>query len=105
LGLGSNAFGSTAYLPLAGGTISGGLTGTSATFNNSLTVKGGDLGSGTTIAYFLDYNGASKFRIAGDGNSIFSGPLTGTSATFNNSLTVKGGDFRFGNHNRVLPGL
>ncbi|MDD2820746.1 MAG: hypothetical protein PHW29_05735 [Flavobacterium sp.] len=37
LGLGSNAYSSTAYLPLTGGNLSGGLNGTSANFSSSVT--------------------------------------------------------------------
>jgi len=40
LGLGSNAYTSTAFLPLAGGTLTGGLNGTTATFSGALTVGG-----------------------------------------------------------------
>jgi hypothetical protein len=36
LGLGSNAYTSTAYLPLSGGTLSGAISGTSATFSSSV---------------------------------------------------------------------
>lgn len=37
LGLGANAYNSTAFLPLTGGTMTGALNGTSATFSSSLT--------------------------------------------------------------------
>lgn len=37
LGLGTNAYTSTAYLPLAGGTLTGGLNGTNASFANDIT--------------------------------------------------------------------
>lgn len=36
LGLGSNAYNSTAYLPLSGGTLGGAISGTSATFSSSV---------------------------------------------------------------------
>lgn len=39
LGLGSNAYTSTAYLPLSGGTLTGALSGTSATFSSSLSLN------------------------------------------------------------------
>ena len=37
LGLGSNAYSSTAFLPLSGGALSGAISGTSATFSSKVT--------------------------------------------------------------------
>lgn len=39
LGLGSNAYTSTAYLPLSGGTLSGAISGTSATFSSTVSAS------------------------------------------------------------------
>ena len=45
--LGSNAFNSTAYLPLTGGTLSGNVTGTTATFNNLYDASGNKYSTST----------------------------------------------------------
>lgn len=57
LGLGSNAYTSTAYLPTAGGTMTGALSGTSATFSGQVTSGGVKVDDGTNGVYQFGSNG------------------------------------------------
>lgn len=63
LGLGTNAYTSTAYLPLSGGTLTGALTGTSAFFNE------GYLSSGAATSNFTTTNRA-VFEVNGTSTAI-----------------------------------
>lgn len=56
LGLGSNAYSSTAYLPLSGGTLSGALAGTSASFSSSVTASGGFFNSDVRLKDIFSYS-------------------------------------------------
>jgi hypothetical protein len=60
--LGSNAFNSTSYLPLTGGTLTGNVTGTSATFSG--TVSSTALQSSITDTGGQVYNGRFQLRSA-----------------------------------------
>jgi hypothetical protein len=91
----------TDYLPLTGGTLSGGLTGTSGTFNGDLTVQSGNLLSlyrpdngwwwqasmnSSNVLNWSVNGGSPKMALDASGN--FS---TGT-GTFNGNLTVQAGN-------------
>ncbi|MEI6186876.1 MAG: hypothetical protein WCP46_00040 [Alphaproteobacteria bacterium] len=110
LGLGSNAYTSTAYLPLTGGTLTGGLTGTSASFSssgNTFTIQnngGGDnlilnKGTGSSIILNKTNTTAQSWAIAADPNFRISDATASTNpftitlgtgaATFSSSVTAK----------------
>jgi hypothetical protein len=69
LGLGSNAYTSTAFLPLTGGTLTGALTGTSASFSGNLdignigSVKQLSVGMQNTLARFRERESVNSFSI------------------------------------------
>lgn len=66
--LGSNAFSSTAYLPLSGGTLTGALYGTSASFSGNGTFSGGYIYGQTTNSFIrLDNSIGSQIGYAGFG--------------------------------------
>ena len=54
LGLGNNAYTSTAYLPLTGGTLTGALTGTSANFSGNITASAATLSNQVVVKSQLD---------------------------------------------------
>ena len=108
---------SGAYLPLAGGTLTGSLSGTSATFNGILSATGNDYhslivadgtaqlrlqrtgGSAGLMYLGADSGGFKVFNssfsnlltIASTGAATFSSSVTATSATFNGDLTIFSG--------------
>jgi|694.fasta_scaffold68560_2 hypothetical protein len=83
-----------AKLPLAGGTLTGALSGTSATFSNNVSVLGLTVNSVSTFSSLATFNG----NISLGGNSTYysngtvtlGGALTGTSATFSGDLRIAG---------------
>jgi hypothetical protein len=96
------------YLPLTGGTLTGALSGTSATFSDAVTInmtagnyprfistvgaKSWEIGyrSGTTN-YELREDGTTRFSVANGGAATFTGSVTATAMTIVNSnpaLTV-----------------
>ena len=91
------------YLPLAGGTLTGALTGTSATFAGALTVTNQNINlsnaynlTGRNVAntLFIGLIGRGtddKVKIDSDGyGTTFGGSITGTAATFAGNVNVTG---------------
>jgi hypothetical protein len=72
--LGSNAYSSTAYLPLSGGTLTGALTGTTATFASSVTATG-----------FVNSTAPATNILLANGTTI---PQTGVSNISNSNLAL-----------------
>lgn len=117
LGLGSNAYTSTAYLPLAGGTLTGALSGTSASFSGD--IQGQYLGfhygslnnwqSNAVDEVGINYsgynNGTTQFRnltvYNGKNTQLFQIVGSTGAATFSNNLSVNGGII----HNTNYSGL
>ena len=104
--LGSNAYNSTAYLPLTGGTLSGALNGTSANFSSSVTVggnissngaKGLVLTNGSTWEISTDLNNlyfneagiSTRMQIAKTTGAVTIGSSV-TATSFNGSATLTG---------------
>ena len=96
LGLGSNAYTSTAYLPLSGGTLSGNLNVNSTlrvgdnSYNSTIDQAGigkitSEFTSGRSYTKFYGHTGSTSnhlmLSIDGLGNSIFTGTVTATSYT------------------------
>ena len=80
--LGSNAYSSTAYLPLMGGTLSG-----IVNLNNNIFLKGYSLQNNP--ASLIGINNANQISIDADGyGTVFGGALNGTSATFSGALVA-----------------
>ena len=88
------------YLPLTGGTLTGALSGTSASFSSTATATS-FIPSGATVAtngmYLsaantLDFatNSVNRLSISSTGAATFTGALSGTSATFSSTLAVTG---------------
>jgi hypothetical protein len=108
----------SAYLPLAGGTLSGALNGTSAVFSSTvqasayrltgMTAGAGALYWASDRVTLANYNAGGVVRIEANGGTTisifggatynndfvgtgrFTGELTGTSATFSSSVTTNG---------------
>ena len=94
------------YLPLTGGTLTGTLGGTAATFSGTITAQssaGSGLrmyGSSGTNQWDI-YLNSTNLRISdntGTGNIVFDRPLNGTSASFSGDLTASSNAF-FGTFN------
>ena len=89
------------YLPLTGGTLTGTLGGTAATFSGTITAQssaGSGLrmyGSSGTNQWDI-YLNSTNLRISdntGTGNIVFDRPLNGTSASLSSTLTATKGTF------------
>jgi hypothetical protein len=88
----------SAYLPLAGGTLTGALNGTSASFSSTITAQssgGSGLrvygGSGTN--QWDIYLNSTNLRFSdntGTGSIVFDRPLNGTSASFTGDVSLSG---------------
>lgn len=88
---------SQTYLPLTGGTLTGNLMGTGATFNGLVNVSRLDIYglnaiSGDDYLRLNQYGDFSNgvytpYNFRADGTVTFGGPLTGTSATFSSSTS------------------
>ena len=78
------------YLPLAGGTLTGALTGTSASFTGALSSVGYSGTSGTFSASVTASGNSNSF-----GNTT-TAALTATSGTFTSSVTASGNSNSFG---------
>jgi hypothetical protein len=93
--VGSNAYTSTAYLPLSGGTLTGALSGTSATFSGDVTA-----GDGTGSVSMVINRGAAgnsnglRFRTAGTNNFYIGSGATGANT-----------DLEIYNHNTATTNL
>ena len=89
-------------LNLVGGTLTGGLVGTTATFSGPITANGGITGTTASFSGPITANGGTltggltgttatfSGSISANGATLIS-PLTGTSATFNGMLNATGG--------------
>ena len=79
-------------LPLAGGTLTGGLSGTSATFSNNVSVLGLTVNSVSTFSSLATFNGnislGGNSTLYSNGAVTLGGALTGTSATFSSNVTL-----------------
>ena len=95
LELGSNAFNSTAYLPLTGGNLTGGLTGTSATFSGKLNLSTPTL---TNVPLNIPYGVAPTTPVTGDIWRLTTGLRT---QTFDGTNTK---DYIFDKANSVFAG-
>jgi hypothetical protein len=102
---------SSTYLPLSGGTLTGALSGTSATFTNTSTFRatGNAYTNGAIILqnssaatstyltnsggiFYLSNNGSTDhLTIASSGAATFSSSIAATSATFSDLLTITSG--------------
>ena len=104
--LGTNAYNSTAYLPLSGGDLSGALTINStfiryrasgidaAIISSSKNIDGGSSTDFNTYVYGngpygIWTNGVKRVTIGGDGNTTFSGTISASPATLPNQVVVK----------------
>lgn len=94
---------SSTYLPLVGGTLTGGLIGTTASFSSFITAQstGGSglriYGSSGTNQWDI-YLNSTNLRFSdntGTGNVVFDRPISGTSATFSSTLKVGGATGNF----------
>jgi hypothetical protein len=92
-----SAWSEAAYLPLVGGTLTGGLTGTSATFSGALTVSGlTTLNAGLSLAGTLNGAAASFTTLGASGAVTLSSTLNVSGATIlaalnTTSVTCSGG--------------
>ena len=95
---------SSTYLPLVGGALTGGLTGTTASFSSFITAQstGGSglriYGSSGTNQWDI-YLNSTNLRFSdntGTGSVVFDRPISGTSATLSSSISI-GGSFGFPN--------
>ena len=91
------------YLPLAGGTLTGGLNGTAASFSGAIITTGSDIYMNTNNKYLYgrSFNNVFDRKLIGLNASdfvnidpqalgtVFGGVLTGTSATFSSSVAVQ----------------
>jgi hypothetical protein len=81
-----------AKLPLAGGTLTGALSGTSATFSNNVSVLGLTVNSVSTFSSLATFNGnislGGNSTLYSNGAVTLGGALTGTSATFSSNVTL-----------------
>lgn len=102
--LGSNAYNSTAYLPLSGGTLSGNLNVNSilrvgdSSYNSTIDQAGigkitSEFTSGRSYTKFYGHTGNAEnylmLSIDGLGNSTFTGTVTASPATTANQVVVK----------------
>ena len=104
--LGTNAYNSTAYLPLSGGDLSGALTINStfiryrasgidaAIISSSNNIDGGSSTDFNTYVYGNNpygiwTNGVKRVTVGGDGNTTFSGTISASPATTANQVVVK----------------
>ena len=88
---------SSTYLPLVGGALTGGLTGTTASFSSFITAQstGGSglriYGSSGTNQWDV-YLNSTNLRFSdntGTGSVVFDRPISGTTATFSSSVTAQ----------------
>ena len=106
--------GAGVFLPLAGGTLTGPLIGTSATFSNTVTATGGFLVpyAAATKKPMINLVGATNYGLwhTEGSDDIFSFDFGGVSkqqffqsgnATFAGDLTVSGGDITLGGTGRI----
>ena len=80
---------SATYLPLSGGTLTGGLIGTTGTFSGILTTP--QVKAGTSAGLSINANSGTQvadFGAGGSANITFFGGLSGTSASFSSSVTA-----------------
>ena len=80
---------SSTYLPLAGGTLTGALGGTTGTFSGILTTP--QVKAGTSAGLSINANSGTQvadFGAGGSANITFFGGLSGTSASFSSSVTA-----------------
>ena len=101
---------SGAYLPLAGGTLTGALSGTSASFSGTLGVTGAaTFSSSVTASSLIKSGGTSSQFLMADGSvntsvlpsgaylplagGTLTGALSGTSASFSGNVSSTGGSF------------
>jgi hypothetical protein len=85
----SNA--ASTYLALSGGTLTGGLSGTTGTFSGILTTP--QVKAATSAGLSINANSGTQvadFGAGGSANITFFGGLAGTSATFSSTLGVTG---------------
>ena len=87
LGLGSNAYNSTAYLPLTGGALTGALTGTSASFSSKLAAQG-EIVKYTTSGYDGVFDNLLKYGTSSDLNGVNSSRWIGIDATITAGAAV-----------------
>jgi hypothetical protein len=86
------SYDNTSYLPLGGGTLTGGLSGTTATFSGILTTP--QVKAATSAGLSINANSGTQvadFGAGGSANITFFGGLSGTSATFSGRVTGNGG--------------
>ena len=79
---------SSTYLPLAGGTLTGGLIGTTGTFSGIVTTP--QVKASTSAGLSINANSGTQvadFGAGGSANITFFGGLSGTSASFSSSVT------------------
>jgi hypothetical protein len=82
------SYDNTSYLPLGGGTLTGGLSGTTATFSGILTTP--QVKAATSAGLSINANSGTQvadFGAGGSANITFFGGLSGTSASFSSSIT------------------
>jgi len=83
------SYDNTSYLPLGGGTLTGGLSGTTATFSGILTTP--QVKAATSAGLSINANSGTQvadFGAGGSANITFFGGLSGTSASFSSSVTA-----------------
>jgi len=88
--VGSNAYTSTAYLPLAGGTLTGALSGTSASFSGNVAINGTVIGTDQTFggayrtfAFGTNANGYNRIFAANDASDgLYINAATGQGVNF-----------------------
>jgi hypothetical protein len=106
------SYDNTSYLPLGGGTLTGGLSGTTATFSGILTTP--QVKAATSAGLSINANSGTQvadFGAGGSANITFFGGLSGTSASFSSSVTAvgtfktTGGVFQLFNSTTFLGGL
>jgi hypothetical protein len=86
------SYDNTSYLPLGGGTLTGGLSGTTGTFNGILTTP--QVKAATSAGLSINANSGTQvadFGAGGSANITFFGGLSGTSATFSGLVTATRG--------------
>jgi len=82
------SYDNTSYLPLGGGTLTGGVSGTTATFSGILTTP--QVKAATSAGLSINANSGTQvadFGAGGSANITFFGGLSGTSASFSSSIT------------------
>jgi len=93
LGLGSNAYTSTAYLPLTGGTLTGALSGTSATFSSTIQLAGNGIkvnwyNAGYENWYAGTLTSSTQWSIGSGTQANIITLTNGGSATFSSNVTT-----------------